>query len=460
IENEIGQLEKILEVAAPRGPPPGLIARFKAISLSYPKAIAKTVYLISLGGPVNLIRAYLASRANTEIPEDIKFDLGIAGRFLLSVFSLWTVSAEIHAFTVLSDWVGGPVHIWTQALEGPHGILSLGHDIVGAVETQAGKAGVVSDFVYGMAGGEGTLQEFQLKVQEKEQSRQFGAVINEYRSVLTGNGISEELVEQVMSEEVVEWKEVSDADKVAFMNASGLAAASKPAPKEVTPEILAIVAADLSRQAEEAARAAEAAAKPGLAKKSEETDDPTTPDVVKKADKADDKDDDKIGADDTAILLSGRTDVQEYVKAEVVKHAAFDETTLPFDLTQEDINNLIFTIMHIENRGRSTGTSEAGAKGIMQIMEGTWNDTVQRLTDNGIIDSEIDYAANVNDPQQSIMVGVAHIARLVETMAGRFESNDVTQDEFIKIVAASYFAGENHKSDQWYRNVVQMYTKV
>ncbi|MCK5712275.1 MAG: lytic transglycosylase domain-containing protein, partial [Hyphomicrobiaceae bacterium] len=430
------------------GPPSArLIAGLKTISLYYPKAIAKTFYLVSLGVPVNLIRAYLASRANAEIPEDIKFDLGIAGRFLLSVFSLWTVGAEIHAFTVLSEWVGGPVHVWTQALEGPHGILSLGHDIVGAVETKAGKAGAISDFVYRMAGGEGTLQEFQLKVQEKELLRQSEVVINEYRSVLTDNGISEELVEQIMTEGAVEWKKVSAAERAVIMRAVGLSSDSKSMPKEVTPEMLAIVAADLSRQAEEAARAAEAAAKPGLAKKSEETDDPTTPDVAKKADKADDKDDDKIGADDTAILLSGRTDVQEYVKAEVVKHAAFDETTLPFDLTQEDINNLIFTIMHIENRGRSTGTSEAGAKGIMQIMEGTWNDTVQRLTDNGIIDSEIDYAANVNDPQQSIMVGVAHIARLVETMAGRFESNDVTQDEFIKIVAASYFAGENHKAD-------------
>ncbi|MCK4881907.1 MAG: hypothetical protein KAS92_02675, partial [Candidatus Omnitrophica bacterium] len=162
IEDEIGQLEGILEVTVPRGPPAaGLIARLKTVSFDYPKAVARTVYIISLGGPVNLIRAYLASRSNTKISEDIKFDLGIAGRFLLSVFSLWTVGAEIHAFTVLSEWVGGPVHVWTQALEGPHGILSLGHDIVGAVETKAGKAGATSDFVYRMAGGEGTLQQFQ-----------------------------------------------------------------------------------------------------------------------------------------------------------------------------------------------------------------------------------------------------------------------------------------------------------
>ena len=153
----------------------------------------------------------------------------------------------------------------------------------------------------------------------------------------------------------------------------------------------------------------------------------------------------------STVLLSGRTDVQEYVKAEVFKHGIFRDVGFRFNVTKEDIHNLVFAIMHIENRGRNVGTSEAGARGIMQIMNSpkvnTWDTTVTRLIQKGILLKPIDYKTHVDDPKMNILVGVGNIARIVERMNSLYTPDNTTKEEFLKFVAAGYVAGENRETE-------------
>ena len=142
LEEEFNALSAQMRVEQPRAPPAAKrrIARLKTTLRYYPQAVAKTLYLISVGLFANLIRIYDAYRSGESVSADIWFNLRIARRFWEGVLGLWLISAEIHAVTVAGELIGGPFHVWTQALEGPKGILNIGKDIFGVAEEAAGQA--------------------------------------------------------------------------------------------------------------------------------------------------------------------------------------------------------------------------------------------------------------------------------------------------------------------------------
>ena len=99
--------------------------------------------------------------------------------------------------------------------------------------------------------------------------------------------------------------------------------------------------------------------------------------------------------------------------------------------------NLIFAIIRAESRFRSEAVSHKGAKGLMQLMEATAIELMERL--------EIEFEGNIEEvlftPEINIHLGVKYIANLIE----KYQN--------IEVALAAYNAGRG-TVDGWIENGV------
>ncbi|MEK7122371.1 MAG: hypothetical protein AAB855_00785, partial [Patescibacteria group bacterium] len=187
----------------------------------------------------------------------------------------------------------------------------------------------------------------------------------------------------------------------------------------------------------------------------------TTGDLVRLIEKFDGES--KPFAEKVSAITSDNPETDVNVdKAVLENHVAFNRLIYWYDLTRSDINNYIYAIMHVENRGYLLDTSKeyVRGEGLMQITKPVWEKTVAQLVKRGVLDKTLDYTTYVHDSEINILVGVSYLADVIHALRHRFELRETPSEEFMKMVAMAYFDGKIEKEDRYYRDGIVAGTDV
>ena len=149
------------------------------------------------------------------------------------------------------------------------------------------------------------------------------------------------------------------------------------------------------------------------------------------------------------VDTSKNSDIWNIFARDYNNKAVFRRLEAEYGLTWQIWAGFMNAIVGIESSWNPNAKSWAEARGLMQVIRGTWNRVVRSIN-NGRIPAGWDYDSAAYDKEKSAVVGSAYFAMILENMLDKYAGRSGIDLEFLlKVTAAGYNAGEGRSAD-WY----------